>query len=204
MKTTLLLIVAICATIIPAFSIDKEQFMPIAKGMMTFPDTPTEAAFRAVESKMDALPKIEDKEEAKHITTTGAAFLAAAHKKHGYPFQGTGIFTSRAKEIVSGKGSFAKYILDDTDVDNSKFDVWWMSYLGSQDDEYLRKILKWAGSTQPKNDLARSAFIQTATWSFKSNCQQIKGVKDFAKRSSTDPRYKDKWAFLKTCVETKK
>lgn len=204
MKTTLLLIVAICATIIPAFSFDKEQFMPIAKGMMTFPNRPTEAAFGAVESKMDALPKIEDKEEAKHITATGAAFLAAAHKKYGYPFKQAGIFTSRAKEIVSGKGGFAKYILDDTDVDNSKFDVWWMSYLGSQDDEYLRKILKWAGSAQPKNDAARSAFIQSATWSFKSNCQQIKGVKDFAIRASTDPRYKDKWDFLKTCIEPKK
>jgi len=203
MKKPLLLIAAICATIVPAFALDKEQFIPIAIGMMSFPDNPTAAAFKTLEAKMDALPEIQDKEEARHITATGAAFLAAAQKKHGYPFQGTGIFTTLAKEIISEKGSFAKYILDDTDVDTSKFDVWWMSYLGSQDDEYLRKILKWAGSPRPKNDAVRSEFIQSAAWSFQSNCLTITGVKDFAKKASTDPRYKDQWAFLKTCLETK-
>ncbi len=202
MKTTFLLITALCGTIITSYALNTEHFMPIAKGMMTFPDSPTEKSFRRIESEMNALPTIQDKEEARHITAICASFLAAAHDRHGYPFQSTGIFSSRAKEIVSKKGSFAEYILDDTDVDTSKFDVWWMSYLGSQDDKYLHKILKWAGSESPKRDAVRSAYIRTASWSFKSNCQQISGVKDFAKRAIADPCYKDKQTFLKTCIIT--
>ena len=203
MKSPLVLIIALCVSIVTSSALDQEQFMPIAKGMMTFPDAPTEASFRQIEQLMDALPKIQDEEDRKHINAICASFLAAAHTKHGYAFQGSGVFTNAAKEIVSGKGKFAEYILDDADVDTSKFDVRWMSYLGSQDDEYLRKLLKWAGSSQSKDDPVRSAFIQTANWSFKSNCQQISGVKEFAKKSLNDPRYRDKSAFLKTCIDGK-
>jgi len=186
-----------------SFGLEKADFLPIAKSMMAFPQEPTERSFRSIESKLEALPQLADTEDERHLKLICAAFLAAGHQSHGWALSGNGQFGKTALEIISGNGRAATYVDDDNDIDSSKFDVWWMSYLGSQDDKYLQKLLKYAGSPMPINDPVKAALINSATWSFKSNCQQIDGVKEFAKRCMNDPKYKDKADFLRSCIDSK-
>jgi len=186
-----------------SFGIEKADFLPIAKGMMAFPKEPTELSFRSIESKMAALPQLAGDKDERHLKLICAAFLAAGHQRHGWAILENNQFGKTALEIISGKGQTATYVGDDSAIDSSKFDVWWMSYLGSQDDKYLHKLLRFAGNPNPNDDPVKAALIKTATWSFESNCQHISGVKEFAERCLNDPKYKDKADFLRSCIVTK-
>jgi hypothetical protein len=189
--------------ILSSFGVEKADFLPVAKAMMAFPQEPTESSFRSIESKMAALPKLLGDKDERHIKLLCAAFLAAGHQRHGWTISENNQFAQMALEIISGKGQTATYVGDDTAIDTSKFDIWWMSYLGSQDDKYLHKLLKFAGSSRQGDDPAGAALVETATWSFKSNCQHMSGVKEFAQRCLNDPQYKDKAEFLRSCIDPK-
>ena len=178
----------------------RDPWEAIAKAVMAFPQQPSEKAFRAIESKMEAVPRVGNSDSELHAGLLGAAFLAGASKQYGWTIAGKSRSVEQALEILSGKGRLANYMRDDNLVDDNKFDMWWMSYLGSQDDKYLFKLLKYAGSPEPKNDPGKAALIKVASWSFMSNCKQIKGVKEFAKRRLNDPAYKDKRTFLVACL----
>lgn len=152
---------------------------------------------------MSAIPALGKDENSRHAGLLAAAFLASAHQRHGWSLSAKNQFYQEAVEIGSGKGQLAAYMRNDNWIDSSKFDVWWMSYLGSQDETYLFKLLKFAGSPAPRNDVSKALLIQVASWSFKSNCQQICAVRDFARRRASDPAYKSKASFLRECVKAK-
>ena len=177
-----------------------DPWKPIGSAMMKFPQQPSEKAFRAIESKLEVAPPLENADSETHSNLIGAAFLAGASERYKWAIAGKNRFAQQAREILSGKGRLANYVLDDKLIDSNKFDVWWMSYLGSQDDKYLYKLLKFAGNPVPKNDPAKAALIDAATWSFMSNCKQIKGVRDFAEARLHDPACADKRTFLAACV----
>jgi len=183
-------------------ALDKAKYMPVALGMMKFPDQPTEAAFLSIESKMAALSPLDYKsDDDQHVILISAAFLVGAHDRYGWSIDGSSQIGNAALEIISGKGKVAAYLKDDGVVDDSKLDCWWMAYLGSQDEAYLFKLLKYAGDPAHHN-ASMAVVVQLATWSFKSNCQQIKSVREFARRRLDDPAYKDREAFLRSCLKS--
>lgn len=194
---------ALFATLALAAGADLDsQYMPIALGMMAFPQHPSEQAFRKIEAKMNALPKLSESDSDNHALLLSAGFLVGAHSRHGWPLNGKSQTGKAALEILSKKGEMAKWIGDDKAVNDEKFDYWWMEYLGSQDEKILAKILKYAGDPTPYKD-GRALLVQVASWSFKSNCCQIQGVRDFAEKCLHDPAYKDREAFLKECLAQK-
>lgn len=186
-----------------AFALDPKQWEPIGKAMMDFPNHPTEKSFHVIETSLETLPKLDRGDDDGHIDLLCTAFLAAGSKHHGWPITGKSSFSKHAVLLAAGKGPSAAYVMNDRQVDASKLDVWWMSYLGSQDDIYLTKLLKYAGSPMSKDDLGTAAIVQAATWSFKSNCREIKAVREFAKRCLADPAYSAKKAFLESCLKSK-
>lgn len=184
-----------------AHGVDKEKYFPIAKGMMQFPDRPTEAGFREIESRMAKLSPLNyDSDDDQHVITISAAFLAGAHARHHWKLKGNGEIASAATDLIDGKGDVSKWARDDKAVGADKLDFWWMTYLGSQDEAYLRKILKYAGDPTPYKD-ERAIWVSLASWSFKANCTQIKGVREFAKRCLEDSAYKDRQEFLRSCLK---
>ena len=129
-----------------------------------------------------------------------AVMIARISEAHGWQIA-EGAFSKRAKEIAEGKSRLAKYIRDDSQVDPAKIDVWWASFFATGDEQYLEKILRFAGLELPKGDIQRMLVIGAATWSFKANCRQHKRVLEFAKRqlrSSSAPERQR--LFLKECI----
>lgn len=178
------------------------QYMPIALGMMTFPQHPTEQAFREIEGKMSALPKLSNSDSDNHVLLLSAGFLTGGHLGHGWSINGKSQTGRAALDILSKKGKVAKWVWDDSVVDDSRFDFWWVQYMGSQDEKILGKILKYAGDPTHYKD-ARGVLVQLASWSFKSNCCQVQSVRDFAEKCLQDPAYKDRKAFLHECLAQK-
>jgi hypothetical protein len=202
MKLRTLFLVVFAALVLAARADLDSQFTPIALGMMTFPQHPTEQAFRAIESKMNALPKLGNSDNDSHLLLLSAAFLTGGHLGHGWSIDGKSQTGKAALELLSKKGKMAAWAWDDNTVDDSKFDFWWTQYMGSQDEKILTKILKYAGDPTRYKD-ARAIWVQLASWSFKSNCSQLQSVRDFAEKRLHDPAYKDREAFLRECLAQK-
>jgi hypothetical protein len=168
--------------------------------MMNFADHPAESDFRKIEADMAALGTFNQTDTDQHMLLLSAGFLAGGHEGHGWVVSGKSDTGKAALEIISGKGKVGAWAGDDKAIDDSKLDYWWMEYLGSQAEKYLVKILKYAGDPRHYSD-QRALWVSLASWSFKSNCKQIKAVREFAQRCLTDPVYKDRQAFLRECVE---
>jgi hypothetical protein len=201
MKFTVLLISTLSLVICTSHAVDNAKYMPIAQGMMKFPAHPSEAEFRTIESRMAALPALDPKSnDDQHVLLISAAFLVGGHDGHHWVIGKNGQIGQAASDIVAGKGKIAEWARDDKEVSADKFDYWWMAYLGSQDEAYLFRVLKYAGDPTPYKD-GRAVLVSLASWSFKSNCQQIKSVRDFAQRRLNDPAYKDRQEFLRSCLK---
>ncbi len=136
----------------------------------------------------------------------GALLLAAVGiariaQKYGWPLI-KGSLTDVAKDIVGGKSKLAKYIDDDSVVDPSKLDIWWVSFMVTGDEKYLDKLLNFAGKPMLEDDPNEMVVIGAASWSFKSNCCQHKKVLEYAKKKLADGNLRGKQAeFIKRCVE---
>ena len=201
MKFAILLVGALAGLVSASHALDNARYMPIARGMMKFPDKPTEAGFRAIEAKMAALPALNyNSDDDQHVILISAAFLVGGHDRHHWAIGKESPIGQAAADIIANKGKIAAWTRDDKAVNADKFDYWWMAYLGSQDEAYLFKVLKYAGDPTPYQD-ERAVWVSLASWSFKSNCQQIKSVRDFAQRHLNDPAYKDRQKFLRGCLK---
>jgi hypothetical protein len=202
MKLRTLFLVVFAALALTVRADLESQFTPIALGMMTFPQHPTERAFREIESKMSALPKLGNSDKDNHLLLLSAAFLAGGNLGHGWSIDGKSQTGRAALEVLSKKGKVAAWAWNDSAIDDSKLDFWWTQYFGSQDEKVLLKIMKYAGDPTHYTD-ARALWVQLASWSFKSNCSQIPSVREFAQRRLHDPAYKDRQAFLQSCLAQK-
>lgn len=199
MKTPALFAVILALFSSALLAIEADQMRALGMAMMEFAKKPSETAFRAFESQASGLPKLDETGEDRHPMLLTAVFLARASETHKWPITGESQIGKQAQQILSGKGDLAKYVQDDTQLDSSKLDVWWVSYMATQDKAYLEKVLKYAGNRNPANAI-EAALAGAATWSFKSNCQQFEGVRKFAERCLKDPAYQKKHKFLESCL----
>ena len=198
MRTSVVLAAAAWSLAVSSVAIDPAQWEPIGRGVMDFAREPLESTFRSVESKVAALPAPGDSPADRASYLNAAAFLSTASHRHGWTMRDTSVL--QALEIAAGKGPLAAYLANDEGVDLDKLDVWWVCYYGSQDESYLDKLLRYAGSTPPADDLQQAALIEAVTWSFLSNCEHIPTVRAFAKRRLSDPRYKESRDLLQRCI----
>jgi hypothetical protein len=95
-------------------------------------------------------------------------------------------------------------IIDDSQVDPTKLDIWWTSFFATGDERFLKNIFQFAGIEvlNGKGDMARIPVIGAATWSFKANCRQHKKVLEFAKHKLDAGRlseYQEK--YIRECIE---
>ena len=128
-----------------------------------------------------------------------AVGIARISQKNGWPLV-EGPLTDVAKAIVDGKSKLAKYVDDDSVVDPSKLDIWWVSFMATGDEKYLDKILKFAGKPMPKDNPNEMLVIGAASWSFKSNCCQHKKILEYTKKKLAGGKIKGEQAeFLKRC-----
>ena len=129
-----------------------------------------------------------------------AVMIARISGTYSWPISDTP-FGARAKEILEGRSSFAKYISDDSVVDPTKLDVWWTGFFATGEDRFLENIFQYAGLELPEHYIGRMLVIGAATWSFKANSRRHKRVLEFDKRKLHSPSISDpQTTFLKECI----
>ncbi|NTW53141.1 MAG: hypothetical protein HGB22_11235 [Chlorobiaceae bacterium] len=127
--------------------------------------------------------------------------IAKISQMHGWPIE-DGVFGERSKDILEGKSVFARYILDDLQVDPLKIDVWWASFFATGDEQYLENIFQYAGKELPRGDNSKMLVKGVATWSFQVNCIKHRKVLAFARqklRSSSLSEMQSK--FVRECID---
>ncbi|MYN44720.1 hypothetical protein GTP23_06480 [Pseudoduganella sp. FT93W] len=147
--------------------------------------TPTPEAFEAFQKNAERWRKELDK-AGKGSDVLVAVMIARISQKNNWPIS-EGMIGLRAKEIADGQSRLAKYVVDDTQVNAAKLDIWWASFFATGEEIYLANIFQYAGLELPKGDMARMLVIQAASWSFKANCRQHPKVLAFAKQRLTSP-----------------
>lgn len=162
--------------------------------------SPSEKAFESLQAKAEQLRgRLESAGNGADILT--AVMIARISEKHGWTID-DGHLGAIAKEILKGNSRLAKYVADDSQVDPGKLDVWWASFFGTGDEQFLEKIFRFAGLDLPDGDIGRMLIIGAATWSFKANCRQHEKVLDFAKRKLDAPGLaKSQAGFVRDCIE---
>ena len=129
-----------------------------------------------------------------------AVMIAKISQAHNWPIADTSI-GKKAQDIVKGTSPTAQYVLDDTQVDPTKLDIWWASFSATGDHKYLENIFQVAGQEVPKEDTGRMLLVKAATGSFKSNCKQHKQVLEFARQKLKSPSTSQTQAdFVKACI----
>jgi hypothetical protein len=169
-----------------------------SRQMMNFYRAPSLEAFQQYQKDGDAFEGALAERGADIYLAVGIARIS---EKFKWPITGKGKAAARAKEILEGKSSLAKYVADDDAVDPSKLDIWWVSFLSTGDDKYLSKLLRYAGETPPEGDRERFVIIKAASWSFKSNCAQHTVVRDFARSQIKTTRNPEKRKYLEDCIK---
>ena len=165
--------------------------------MMFFYTSPTEKEFIQLQDTAN-----EHYQEFGKSEFIVALVIARISEKHNWSIK-EGRFSESAKDIISGQSSVSKYVNDDNVVDPQKLDIWWASFFATGEDKYLEKILEYAGEEMPKEDIDGIMVVGAATWSFKSNCEQHKAVRDFAQRLINDGKVKaSKLDYLNKCVQS--
>lgn len=161
--------------------------------------SPSQDKFNAIQRNADNLrEKLEESQNGADILV--AVMVAKISKKHQWPIINSA-FGLRAKEIMDGKSSLAKYVLDDSQVDPTKLDVWWASFFAVGEEKYLDNIFQYAGLELPKGDLGKMLVIGAASWSFKANCKQHQKVLEFARQKLRSPSVPEvQKIFIKECI----
>jgi hypothetical protein len=129
-----------------------------------------------------------------------SVMIAKISEKYDWPIS-DGAFSANANEILAGKSRLSKYLIDDSQVDPTKLDVWWASFFATGEEHYLENIIQYAGLELPKSDIGKMLVIGAATWSFRANCRQHKKVLEFAKRKlSSVTDNEPQMEFLRDCI----
>jgi hypothetical protein len=176
-----------------------DDFEDFEMAMTSFHTSPSQQGFEELQSNAE----IFEKELCGEDNGAGllvAVMVARISEKHDWPISGKGKIATLAKEVREGTSDYAKYILDDEQVDPGKLDIWWCSYFATGDTKYLDLILTYAGEELPKEDINMMLTIGAATWSFKSNCKQHESIKRYALERVPDKQYAHKKAYLQECA----
>jgi hypothetical protein len=147
--------------------------------MSKFYLAPSEESFEAFQRRADRFER-ELKQAGNRADLLVAVMMARISAKHGWPVISTA-FGPTAKELLDGNSTLARYVDDDSQVDPTKLDVWWVGFFATADQRYLENLLRFAGVDPPKNDVQRMLVVGAATWSFKANCRQHSSVQEFAR-----------------------
>ena len=158
--------------------------------LSNFSLSPTKDNFSYFQQNADKFEK-ELKSSGNGADIMVAVMTARISEKYNWPIANT-FFSKQAEEIIEGKSDLAQFINNDDLVNPAKLDLWWASYFATGDEKYLHKLLRFAGEEFPEGDTAKLMVIGAATWSFKSNCNQHKSIRDFAKKMSTDKNLSQK------------
>lgn len=160
------------------------ELQEFGKQMSYFYLNPTEKNFFEFQKKAASLEQ-ELKSSKNHADIMVALMVARISEKYNWSIQDT-FFSKQSLEILEGESKLAKFINDDSVINPTKLDIWWTSYFATGNNQYLYKILLYAGEEIPKDNIFTLLVIGAATWSFKSNCKQHESVRDFALKMSKD------------------
>jgi hypothetical protein len=163
------------------------ELQNFGKQMSYFYLNPTENNFIEFQNRAASFEQ-ELKSSKNRADVLVAVMVARIFEKYNWSIQHL-FLKKQAFEILHGKSKLAKFINDDSIVNPTKLDIWWVSYFATGDEKYLYKILLYAGEELPeqkKKNVSKLLIIGAATWSFKSNSQQHKSVRDFALKMSSD------------------
>ena len=197
MKTVALLIHLVAA--LWCQSVLAADFEDFGQQMSYFYLTPSQESFNTLQKNADRFrDKLEGAGNGADILV--AVMIAKISQTNNWPI-GDGGLGRRAKEIVEGKSRLATYVIDDSQVDPTKLDIWWVSFFATGDDHFLENIFQYAGLELPKGDIGRMLVIGAATWSFKANCRQHKRVLEFARQKLNSPSISEAQAkFVKESI----
>jgi tetratricopeptide (TPR) repeat protein len=117
-----------------------------------------------------------------HQTVLIAVFLARVHERHGWAIGDMGGLDDLAMSIAGHDGSdLSNYVNDDSLLDGSKLDIWWMGFSATGDTRYLdqlaRQVMPLTSEMKPSQAMISAA----ANWSFESNCRQHPAILSYAK-----------------------
>lgn len=159
------------------------EMQKFGKQMSYFYLNPTEKNFIEFQKRAVSFEQ-ELKSSKKRTDIIVTLMVARISEKYNWSIRDA-FFKKQALEILQGKSKLARFINDDSAVNPTKLDIWWASYFATGNEEYLHKILLYAGEELPgKENVSKLLIIGAATWSFKSNCKQHKSVRDFAFKMS--------------------
>jgi hypothetical protein len=163
------------------------EMQKFGKQMSYFYLNPTEKNFIEFQKRAASFEQ-ELKSSKNRADILVAVMVARIFEKYNWSIQHE-FLKKQAFEILQRKSKLAKFINDDSIVNPTKLDIWWVSYFATGDEKYLYKILLYAGEELPeqkKENVSKLLIIGAATWSFKSNAKQHKSVRNFALKMSKD------------------
>jgi hypothetical protein len=181
----------------PAFS---DSFKDFGHQMSHFYLAPSKESFSEFQRNAEQFRgKLEG--TSSHPDIQVMVMIAKISQMHCWPIE-DGVFGERAKDIVEGKSSFARYILDDLQVDPLKIDVWWASFFATGDEQYLENIFQYAGKELPRDDISKMLVKGVATWSFQVNCIKHKKVLAFARQKLRSSFLSEtQCEFVRECID---
>jgi hypothetical protein len=160
-----------------------ESFETVCERMTRFYLTPTQGEFEAIQRGIKShLKQFKAAEEENGTATLAEVFLARVNAKYHYPLLDIGNFDDMAKSIAAKDGTdFSNYVDDDTRVDPSKIDIWWISYFATTDPHYLENILAQVANVKTQSSVAQKMVAHAASWSLASNCEQHPAVLEYVR-----------------------
>jgi hypothetical protein len=120
-----------------------------------------------------------------------AVFLAKVHMQHDWPIGDLEWMSDVAREIATaGDSELARYVEDDSLVDPTKLDVWWVSFFATGDTKYLDNLLARVGDLDSESGTENLLIMGAANWSVTANCRQHEAVLEHANKvlESDPPR----------------
>lgn len=188
-----------CSPVDAAAATAKASLDELSDRLTWFYQAPSKADFDTIQTEADQLAKEIDAHSGGTSLLVAVAIARISEKNH-WPLS-KGLFGKRAGEILAGKSRLAQFIADDSQVNPTKLDIWWVSYFATGDTRYLHNLFRYAGLELPKTDMNRTMVIGSATWSAKSNCRQHPDVAAFAgKLVTAKPISKHQAEFLRACA----
>jgi len=146
--------------------------------MTHFYTSPSQTAFNSFQESAQTLSDTLQSDKLKKLEPLITVMIARIAEKHNWSIQ-DGYFADNARNILKEGSKSANYIQNDQIVNPQKLDIWWTSFFATGEEQYLEKILVYAGEEMPKDELKQAMLIGAATWSFNSNCEQHPAVKAF-------------------------
>jgi hypothetical protein len=133
---------------------------------------------------------------ADEITTI---MIAKVSQVHGWPIADEP-FKRRVLELLEGKSSWAKFVSDDSQVDEHKIQYWWAAFYATGDEAYLERAFPYAGLGLARSDRQHVVESEVSTL-FLNSCRHDVKVVEFVRRKlRTQALTETQARFTKECV----